>query len=533
MLFRSTDNQSSSKMPNRPIPYGGTKDIQVVKPRDPLVFVEQIQPAQPHATSDLSALSEAKLKEVLLADPQTVKQLYGFIAGKMARVAEFHLHVMQLFDENTNPHVIASDQRIFHTSYFFEDIPISLYCVFVSNEAPNNELKTLLSTPEGRATPLSRLSPSLRNVLDPGKSRSRTRIFDLLVTLQDMHVVTPLLPTNSENPWLRCPTNGDHPTAFDTTHCDKAASPQAPQYWRFNSSVPIHLWTLHDTTPPFWMNASCLSRADAESFWRNMKWASLDVRHARRLVEQWQQDESPPVGPAADIPVKVVKLMRRNLQWCPSYAFSDHQKHVLKWFANLQTASTPLEDPDGGDARLGHISDLVSAPKDEVAQFYRNERDKMLRDIEKVEKKFKPRGKKAEVSSHNDGDQRANLAQKAAEARAQREREWKEMLLRVHPDPLDDATIIRVKKIRTRFIQGTGTDHRKWEAEIASAIEQSKILAEHSTAHRLPLVSFNPAQPGVPHLGRSHEKSVEELIELQGPAIDRQEPTPQTSKTGT
>ncbi|KAI0095273.1 hypothetical protein BDY19DRAFT_917063 [Irpex rosettiformis] len=525
-------NQSSAvRTLDTPLPYGGSKAIKLINPGTEFVVAEPMQPSEPDRPYDLTTLPEAKLREVLLTDPQTVKQLYGFISGKMARLKELHLHVMQLLDVNTNSHVVAAAQQVFHVSYFLEDLPVSVYCALVSSQVPSDELEELLSTPEGRATPLCRLSSSLIDVLEPGKSRARTRMLSLLVMLQDMHIVTPLLPTNSSNPWLRCPPNGDYSTAFDTTNCDGTAPLQSPQYWRFNSSVPIHLWSLDETFPPFWVEAPIRSRADAEDFWRNIQRASLDTHYAKELVAEWEQGGLPPVGVAADIPIRVVRLMRRSLQWRPSYAFSDNQKHVLKRYTDFLTGSTPLEDSDGGEARLEHIANIVCAPREDVTQFYRRKHTKMLDNIEKIHKKASS-GHKAEGSKRKtDTDQRADLAQKAAEARAQRERDWDDMLSRVHPEPLENSSVIRIKNLRKRFLQAVGTDHQKWEAEIALAIEQSKIPAKHATANRVPLVSFNPAQPAPPPLpGRSNEKTVEELIALQGPAIIQPEPSVKSRK---
>ncbi|KAI0706049.1 hypothetical protein BC835DRAFT_1311874 [Cytidiella melzeri] len=522
-----------TKKLDNPMPYGGTKFTRIVKPRKStfsVAFVEQPPGVEQLSVQDFASGDEAKLKARLLTDPQTIKQLYGFITGKIARIRELHLHVMKLFDENANSHIVSSSHKVLHISYFHRDLPISLYSAIVSSQVPIQELKELLSTPEGRATPLCNVSTTLADALELNKARCRSRILDSLVALRNLHLITPLVSTESGNPWLRCSSNGNYPTAFEATQCDGSTSLQTPQYWRFNTTVPIHLWAMDETSPPFWMGAGVQSHAEAVVFWRQLQRASIDRPYAERLVEEWEQNGLPPNSGSipANVPVKLVRLLRRGTQWRPSYVFSDNQKQVLKRYTNFQTGVTPLQDVDGGNARLVMIADIVSAPRGEVEKFYQHERSRMLHDIEKMRRKQKTAGNAENSKRRTDTDERANLAQKAAEARAQRERDWEEMLSCVHPEPLKSTVLTRVKNVRKRFLQSAGTDRQKWEAEIAAAVEQNKIPAKRATASRLPLVPQHPIPPSVPR--RANEKSVEELIALQGPALAKQEATAKSKK---
>ncbi|KAI0344000.1 hypothetical protein BDW22DRAFT_1355246 [Trametopsis cervina] len=504
------------------VEYGGSKSAKVVKPRASVMFADQATANGHQHLGELDGVDLALVRENLLADQQAIQQLYGFIPGKIARVKELHLHVMSVFDENTNEHIVSFDQRVLHLSYFYQDLPISTYCAIVSCQAPNDELKELLSTPEGRATPLSKVSIALADALELGKTRSRTRLLNSLVTLQDLHLITPLLPSDSERPWIRCAPNGDHPTAFAATVCDGTATLQSPQHWRFNTSVPIQLWEIDDTSPPFWKHASIQSQADAVVFWSDLQRACINATHAERLVEEMEKGALRPAAVPANIPIKLAKLLRRSRQWKASYVFSDRQIQVLKQFVDTRTGTTPLQDIDTSELRISRLAEAISAPRDDVIRFYEQERSRILHEIEKIRKKARA----AEDSKRNTAKDRASIAQKAAEARAQRERDWDEMVARIHSTPLTAAVLTRLKTLRSRFLQGAGTtDLQKLEADIATAIEESKIPAKRANANRQPLLAnFQPHPPAPPVVaGSANEKTVEELIALQGPAIAKKE----------
>lgn len=518
-----THAQPQVKTLDEPVPYGGGKTQRVARPQASLILLNTNSGDHDKETATkLLQADEETIRASLLTEPNTVVQLYGFIVGKIARAKELHMQTLRAFDEQTSGHVVSTEQRVLHSSYFFQDLPISVYSAVVSCRVPNQELRELLSTPEGRATPVGQLPATITETFELNKSRSRTRMMDIMLVLQNLGLVTPLFPSNAERPWLRCAPNGAHPTSFDLATSETNTPAQTPQYWHFNPSVPIHLWNLDDASPPYWKNATVHTHADGVEYWEDLRQACLDEKFANRMFSK-SASQSANVLPR--VSSGIVKLLRRETQWRSSYTFSWFQKQYLKQQTDVGTAMTPLQDADGGESRISRIADVISAPKDEVRKFFETERTRMLHEIQKAQKRN-------EGGSRRKAEEKANLAQKAAEAKAQREQHWQEMVQRVHPEPLKGTVANRVKNVKARFMQSTGTDVQKWEAELTTAVEEARVPAKRATGKQ-PFVPHVPthAVPGpaiVP--GAVQEKSIEDLIARQGPALEKSEPKPKKKK---
>jgi len=133
------------------------------------------------------------------------------------------------------------------------------------------------------------------------------------------------------------------------------------------------------------------------------------------------------------------------------------------------------------------------------------------------------------------------LAQKVADEKMRKEREWQAILRGVHPHALEGAAAIRVARVRKRYLQsGVSSDKSRWEDEVRDAIRDlesaaKRVLpfAQRTVLARPPrsLASVPIAAPppaghaaplspaGLPPIVASQPgKTIEQLITEQGPA---------------
>lgn len=403
-----------------------------------------------------------------------------------------------------------------------QDLPVSIHCAVVSCRAQNDDLVRLLSTPEGRQTPVGQLPSGIADDLEISKARSRTRLIDSLGILYSLGLIVPLQPSQSNEPFLTCVPNGEHPSTFDMTVFDISVTASVPQYWHFKTNAPIHLWALSDQEPPFWKFADTQSLVAASEYWEDLQRASLDAEFAKQALST-AASAAPPEAAWLHLPAGLIKLLRRPTQWKASYNFSWFQKQYLRQQEDIPKAITPVQIQDGG-ARLATIATVVNAPKDEVIRFYDAERSKLLREAEKSQ--TKNRRDNVEQRAKRKAEEKATLAQKAAAAKAQRENDWEEMLHRVHPEPVKGSLVTRIRQVKSRYMQAVKADIQKWESEITAVIEESKKIPVKRTTgtSKPPAYTHIPIQPAPAPVPPSliippHEKPVEDLISLQGPPL--------------
>lgn len=505
----------SIKIVEAPVEYGGNRSKKIS--RSSALTIPLDRPDKDHNPQQAEQLlqaDEATIKASLLTEPNTVVQQYGFIVGKIARVRELHMHILRLMEERSSPSIVSAEQRIIQLSYFFQDLPVSVHAAVVTCRVHNEALLRLLATPEGRRTPLRELPPAIQEALEIGKARARTKMLDDLNLLECLGLVVPLRASEDEQAFVKCEPSGEHPSAFERTSCDSNATLVAPPYWMFNRSVPLFMWALDDSNPPLYRHASFNSPSEAEQSWEDLQKMSLDTSFCKKVLdERSTAGISEQQYPPATMPLSVMKLLRRPTQWSSTYNFSWFQKQYLRKYINIATTETPLEDKVDGESQLDRIASTVNAPRGQVEKFYEHERNKLIKDMKRIQKRKADKGRSAEET-------KASLVQKAAEAKAQRERDWEEILARVHPEPLKGTSASCVRGIRTRFMQSSGRDIQKWEAEVKNAIQEAIISATRSRPP-LPQVPLHPLPPPPPLPLKSNEKSVEEIIALQGPVLEK------------
>jgi hypothetical protein len=195
----------------------------------------------------------------------------------------------------------------------------------------------------------------------------------------------------------------------------------------------------------------------------------------------------------------------------------------MRKFTEPSTARTPLQDEDGGETQIQKISWVIGAPPTTVKAFFETTQEKLSKESQKSSRKG---GRKTtEKRAKRAAEAKASLAQKAADARNQREEEWDSMLLRLHPTPLEGATSIRVRRVRNRFLQaGSTKDIQKWETEVVEVLREAETASKQvlKVAEKRTFVSrAAPVPVAAPPaaVANSPEKSVEALIAQQGPAL--------------
>jgi hypothetical protein len=516
-----TQVQSIKKIDER-IEYGAGSSIHTQRSVLPLQLLQMDQPGDNSGerwsrnaarAEQLFSYDDATVRAVLLTERTTLGQLYGFIVGKAIRARKFHLTAISALEKHeTSSNIISIEHRIIHLSYFCHDLPLSNYCSLVASLSHDEDLTRFLETDAGKETPVRDLPSNLSSVLQIGRSRAKSRLLDTLDFLRCLKLVIPLQPSISDSPWITCQRVRDHPTAFDPAPLETATSnppSAAPLYWHFNTHAPLHRWALSESSPPFWKDSSVLSYLDACAYWQDLQVASTNK--GVQVITNSDTNDSP------DDKKSIPKSLRRTVSWSGEYVLTWHQIQYLQRFVDTSTGNTPLQDPLGGETQIQHISWVVSAPRDVVCDFFAKAHSKTDR---KLQRKVKRRSEK---KTRTAADAKARLSKKAAEAKVQREKDWEDIVKRAHPEPLKGSAAIRVRRVRTRFLQsGSGRDASKWEREVTDAVREANMAAANilntgSRLHPSPNESQDPMPP--PVAVNPPEKSIALLITQQGPPL--------------
>ncbi|KAI0762701.1 hypothetical protein C8Q74DRAFT_1371700 [Fomes fomentarius] len=496
---------------DEPLAYGGGRKPPKGRPSRAREQTEG--DVQEVVTIDMAQLfqqSDQMIRDALLSEKNTVAQLYGYIVGRAARARALHSLTVDMLSKGApSSQIVSHDSRIVHLSYYSTDIPISTYCSLVAVLEPMEELGRLLRSPAGRTTLVRSVPEAVRAALAPAHAKSRTRILSLLELLQTLGLVTPLVPSTSPTPAFTCAPNVEYPTAFDVAPPGAHTTAAAPVYWRFNDLAPIRLWALGEGLPPAWKTVSVATSEQATAFWDDLERASTDADYARVLLGA----APAPSEHATEEALIVSKTLRRTVSWSSVYNLSLLQTEYLRRYIDPTTGNTPLDDPEHGDEQLERLSWIVSASKDVITRWFEKARKKHTRDLNKVKKR------KRKADKHEEAG--AVLARRAAAAKEQRERDWDAMVARVHPSELRPSAEQRVRRIKAKFISGSGKASEKWETRIADAIKEADMVAEKLlSTSRAPLFTHTPVvkpAPPPPVVTSVQEADVDDLIASQVP----------------
>lgn len=484
--------------------------------------------------NQLFTYDDETIREVLLAERTTLGQLYGFIVGKMARVRELHLLTLQAFESNQPlANIVSSEHKIIDISFLCYDLSLAKYCSLISCLAHSKELSDFYSTEEGRQTLVRDLPPHLHSFVQIGRSRARSRFLELLEVLRLLGVATPLQPSESGNPWLTCETGGKHPTKFEQASLEgwSTSTPMvAPSFWKFNNVAPVHAWRESETNPPFWKNMPIDTVTSALQFWDTLRAASVETSIC-------PNGELSAAGshPAISVNISLARSLRRTGSWNTQYILTWHQMQYLKQFINIHSAETPLEETDDGtrDQLMERVCRVTSASRDAVVAFYKEMRERLLRELTKAKQREK-RASGVEKRARRAAEVKELLAKKAAEARRKREQEWDALLLRVHPEPLSPAASSRIKRIQKRFLEAGSTQEiEKWGGDILNAVREADMAKVLKISNKPPAAAPTRSHlpPPPPLVLNPLEPSVQSLIERQGAPLEPKE-SPKKRKRG-
>ncbi|PPQ63697.1 hypothetical protein CVT24_004277 [Panaeolus cyanescens] len=519
---------------DQPVEYGadtssssrGTLPLQLLQVEQPGTDDKERWTRNLDRARQLFAYDDKIIREVFLTERTTLGQLYGFIVGRALRCRKLHLTALSAFEfDSTLPHVVSGDLRIIDISYFCHDLNVTTYTQLVSPLSHDEELLTLIRSESGMTTPVRDLPPRLHAFCQIGRSRAKTRILDMLQVLYSLGLALPLRPTTTESPYISCPSKGEYPTAFSIAPQDgwTVNTPHsAPMYWQFCRSAPLHIWALSETSPPYWKTADVTSATQAEAFWTDLRNACSDAQ-----LEVVASSELQPTV----MTLNTARSLRRAVSWKSDYFLTWHQTQYLKQFVRSAPAWTPLQiidDEERGD-KLSHISWVVSAPQHVVVDFFSNAHKKLLKHLEKLERKQKTLNKKGE-------DSKLSMARKAEEARARREKEWGDLLQDLSLEASSGSAAVRLDGVKTRFLQaGSVKDTAKWEREIQAALReadlanskrfrmfrpQSQQQVPRSATSSPPPPSSVGSQPATPT--NYDPTSIQALILSQGPPINHE-----------
>ena len=519
-------------------------DLKAKRPAQPLRLLQSEKGidnigrwAKSSDTADqLYQSDDQTIHDVLLTERTTLAQLYGFIPGKVMRARQLHLATLDtfelLFHDSPTPALAA--KRVVNFSQYFRNFPVGVYCSIVSTLVQSDELSQILSTEEGRRTLVKDLPQSLQTLLQIGRPRSRERLLDLFEILHHLNLVTPLQPSDSPEPRIRCESNGEGPSSLGIFEGDLSSTSYrtAPDFWLFHDDAALHLWALSTASPPFWKSVSVSNRLDASNYWNELQSACESKAFAQTVT---RDSPSRPIVPDYSFARTVI----RDASWNGMYDLSWHQRQYLKRFISRRKDDVSLQDEENGPT-LEKVSWTISAPLSIVKDFLQKEQASQLRELDKARLRT-PGNEGDEEHAEKFAQEKELLAKKVADSKARKEREWEAILNAVHAGELEGAAMTRVVRVRKRYLQfGVASDRSRWEGEVRDAIRglggyaEAVLPSAQRVAPARPLqglpsvpVAIPPPEAtasllchaGLPPIVANHpRKSIEQLITEQGPA---------------
>ncbi|KAG1769612.1 hypothetical protein EDD22DRAFT_1048040 [Suillus occidentalis] len=465
---------------------------------------------------ELFSYDSETVRDVLLTERTTVAQLYGFRVGKAARLRDFHVFTLGLLEQHSSPRIVSYEHSMIDISMYQLDVPIAVYCSCIAVLNYDEDLSKLVASAEGRETLVKDLPNRISAKLQVGKSRSKSRVLELLDALRLLGLVTPYDPSTDGNADLTCTLSDGRTITLKAASFDgwRVSAPSAvPQYWRFNETAPLYLWALSDTSPSYWRHVPVKSRCDGVAFWDELHKVSRDVAYAQSTVCPTHGT----LGPPANTPL--MRFLRRRVSWDLEYRLTWHQKRYLDQSVDSATAHSPLDEEDI-DLQLQQICHVLSAPRAPVVSYLKEAAEKVLREMRKAQ----ARKKRDEVEhcAMQNTEAKIMLQKKAEDAKLQRESDWEALLQRVHPGPLKGTIGIRIRAVHNRFIQSSSIrDTNRWQSEIENAFREAQLASKKVIAR--PKALAVPRLTALPPVAANPpEKSVQFLIAQQGPPIRAQ-----------
>lgn len=423
--------------------------------------------------------SDEEIRTRLLADSRTSSQVFGFILGKARRAREFHQFTLYAFSHSTDSaNVVSWRDRIMCLSYYFHDIPVSTYFSIISASEYNQDLYDLMKTPNGRQMRVGDLSASLYDTLKIGKTRSRSRVLDLMEVLMSLGLVTPLKPSNNTTPSVTCSPSGTHLTSYDIffTSPDNSNLNKMAFYWQFQELAPIHNYSQLDWPPSFRQDMFVRTADESVAYWDELEKACLDKKDI--IVSTSAESMT---GPCKCVP-SIAQTLRKRPSWSSAYMLSWEQEQYLqhKW-TNPPTGYTPLSDEDGGRHALIHICEITSTPFDTVYNYFLDIHQAFQREARRI--RGGEQREKGATEGH-DLEEKALLAQTIADSKQRLASDWESLVQQVHPG-ISSRKLAELKDLRIKYMQCRGTiTPEEWKIRISEALATSGMKDRPTLATR-------------------------------------------------
>lgn len=468
--------------------------------------------AKEEKAEELFQHDDKTIKDFLRTEKTTVGQIFGFKVARLQRARTAHLCAMQAFEtsENISAHVVSRELRILDMSYFYSDVTLDTFCSIICVPEFSEELARFYATSEGKNTLIKEIPESLGTILRIRLLRTRSKLLDIFETLRSLDLVEKLYPTSREAPDIMCLSTDGQPAVFDTSPSEWTRTPSVYtcSIWRFKSIAPIRLWSISDDQPLVWKQVELTDTTKVISFWNDLQTACMDPQTCEKITTDLQATT---LG-FADAPAKLARVLRRKSSWNSAYSFTWHQEHYLRRFIAPNMAEISINDAD--NEFIKRISGVVSAPENAVREHY-------LRLIENMQSMAKRKKDRADQQRLNELDTikrleagKLSLQQKAKAAKQRKEKRWQDMVSRVHPEPMHGSVEIRVRRLRSAFMQSAKSDvYEKWEDDIRGAIHEARLLTSEllATSKTSRLVSRLRLTPKA----KSEVRSVTALIAQQ------------------
>lgn len=479
---------------------------------------------------------EEQIRESLLTERSTYSQIYGFITSKPLRCRQLHLILAEALEgQRPSDFILSHSERIFHISHLFTAITLGQYCSLISPIQADDVLTQHFFDAGGRDMLLSDTPTNIRDLIQVGRSRPKTRLLDMLAVLCALKIVTPLVPAGPDGAHATCTPSGEHPSSFavhteDWVKGGNVVVANSPAYWQLNTSLPVYYWASAEVQPPLWKTLSVTNGAAVTDFWVELQAAS---RRKDLLVVE--QESLRVLSTPVDQSVRHALTQRHT--WDPGYSFSWHQRQFLSQFVHPSSGDTPLQDASTKEERLKHLAYITSAPVAAIEDHFVKAQQLALKEVHRAKKD----AKRLELARES-SKAKASLVKMATAAQTERANHWQRLVTNVHPEEYDHVADIRLQRLRNNFMKASTQTDEEWEKDITQAFEDAatasqRVLKRKSnqakslfkpTLPDAPLYAFEDEDamiasdllPELPPLvSNPQEKDLRELISAQGPPL--------------
>ncbi|KZV85486.1 hypothetical protein EXIGLDRAFT_841464 [Exidia glandulosa HHB12029] len=408
--------------------------------------------------TQLLATDGIAARSAFLTELQTMRQLFGFLCGKLARARELHLYTLSqlVSDSPLSTHIVSREDRIVTFGFFFHELPLGTYCSLISVVGYEEQLELALRTVEGMNMLVQDLPKDLAVSLQVGKARSKAKILELVSFLVQLDLVIPLVASTSATPEFTCVNPQGHlPTHYD--RCESAELKGA-SFFKFNTDAPLYHFASKQSPAPFIGYTSVLSADVSLGYWRRLKALSL-----KNSFFEITAETAPP--PAV---MRTTDKMQRDLMretcWVDYYVMSWYQKEYLRNQMDPHTGATPLDDPDPNKTRFMQLCYVSCVPINVAQAFYLQEAEAW-----KQAKTRYSQAAHAEMVARAAGATR-KPQRRLSKKETRREADWKAIVDSVPSVAMGEDLTKMLQALKARFME-TAMTKKVLERDLRVAID--------------------------------------------------------------